>query len=90
MWTKAFWQTTFERVIRASAAAMAGTYVIGDQITDNIQFNWEKALTVGYSTAAVTLLLCLAGNAITKSGPSFNQTETVDPVAPVPPQPPVA
>lgn len=79
MFTILFWKATFERVVRAAAAAMAGTYVIGDQITDNIQFNWEKALTVGYSTAAVTLLLCLAGNALTKTGPSFNNTETVDP-----------
>lgn len=75
----AFWSATIERVIRATAAAMVGTWLIGDQITDNIQATWEKAFTVGYSTAVVTLLLCLAGNAVTKSGPSFNNTETTDP-----------
>jgi hypothetical protein len=83
MFTGAWFKATLERVIRATASAMVGTWLIGDQITDNIQATWEKAWTVGYSTAIVTFLLCVAGQAVTGSGPSFNQTETV--TAPPPP-----
>lgn len=86
MWSAAFWKATVERVIRSAAAAMAGVWLVGDQITDEVQTAWHLTLTVGWTTALVTLLLCLAGQAATGNGPAlFAPEETTPPAAPAPP-----
>lgn len=84
MFTAAFWRATVQRMIRAAAAAVAGAYFGGDLMFDVLNINgWRDVLTLAGSTAVGTLLLCLAGDALTSGdGPAFGTIEITSPPAP--------
>lgn len=79
MWTGTFWKAAAERAVRAAAAGVLGTWIIADGAMNALEVNWEDTGGIALGSALVSLVLSLAGNAATSSGPSFNQTETVAP-----------
>jgi len=78
MWTKAFWLATLERVVRGAASAVGGAYLgkAFDVLNPN---TWQDIASIAAGGALTALVLCLGGNAITKTGPSFNNTEVTNP-----------
>lgn len=81
MWTKAFWKAAAERAIRAGAAAGLSSFVVGDKILSIAAVDLAAFGGIFLGGAVVSVLLGLAGNVATQSGPSFGQTETVKPSA---------
>lgn len=78
MWSSAFWKAAIERMIRAGVAAVLGVYVGGDVVFDVFNLHtWQQVGSLFLSAAVVSLLMSLVGNAATKTGPSFNETEVV-------------
>lgn len=87
MWTKDFWKAALERMVRGGAAALGGSLVAGDWLFDLWNLNsLQDGVTVFVGGALTSLLLALAGNAVSGTGPSFNNVEVVEPS---PPQPPI-
>lgn len=87
MWNKAYWKATVERMIRGAAVAVGAVYLGADKVFDSMNVNtWTDVFNLAISGAFLSLVLSIGGNAITKSGPSFNNAETTNP----PPPPPVA
>jgi hypothetical protein len=86
MWTAAFWKALAERAVRGGAAGVVAGWS-GDAVFNVMEVqNAKDVLALFVSGAVFSGFLSLAGNVVTKSGPSFNQAETVDPVAQIPPQ----
>lgn len=73
-----FWKAVTERAFRGAIAALFAAYVAGDLVFDvtNIHtLNQVLALALGGAVSA--LGLSLAGNAVSKNGPSFTRAEAV-------------
>lgn len=81
MWTKSFWKAATERAARAAAAGVLGSWVVADGIVNAFNVNWADAGGIALGSAAFSLLFSVAGNTATGTGPSFNNSETLDPVA---------
>jgi len=87
MWNKAFWKAVVERMVRGAAVAVGAVWLGGDVVFDSFNLHtWSQVGNLALSGAFLALILSVGGNAITKSGPSFNNSETTNP----PPPPPVA
>ena len=85
MWTKAFWQATLERVIRGAVVAVAATWVGGDLVFDVFDPNtWRDFAALAISGAFSSLVLSLAGNAVSGDGPALTNSEVLSPPAPRP------
>lgn len=69
-----------ERAVRGAVAALVAVYVSGNLVFDstNVSGSLEHILVLAVGGAASALGLSVAGNAITKSGPSFNNSETTN------------
>lgn len=74
MFTKAFWNATFQRVIRSFAASLSALLVASG--TGILDTDWTARFSTAGMAAVATLLLCIAGTAQSGSGPSFGSTET--------------
>lgn len=81
MWTKAFWKAAAERALRAGSAAAVSVFLVGDKAMNIGNVNLADAGGIFLGAAAVSVLLGLAGNVVTGTGPSFTKAESVDPVA---------
>lgn len=79
IWNKAFWKSLAERAIRGAAAAEVGAYVAGNLVFDttNIDFTLENFLAIAVGGAVSAFGLSVAGNAVSKNGPSFTRAEVV-------------
>lgn len=86
MWTKTFWQAVAERMLRGFAIGVL--LVLGGDVASGafnaFAVDWTQVLGYGLGGAFISLLLSVTGNAITKTGPSFNQKETLDAPPPGP------
>jgi peptidoglycan/LPS O-acetylase OafA/YrhL len=82
IWGKAFWQSTLERAIRTAAGALLALVAVAGFSPRTA--DWiDIAITVALATG-VSVLLAIAGNATSKSGPSFTNSEQVVPPLPQP------
>jgi len=79
MWTRKFWKAALERMIRAGAAGVLAVWVVGDGFMNAFDVDWQNALGVFLGSAAVSLLLSLAGGTVSGNGPAFNNDEVVKP-----------
>ena len=82
IWTPDFWKATAERILRTAAGALAAVV-----ITDGFDFlsaDWRGILSTVGLASLVSLLLALASNASTRSGPAFTHSEQVVPPEPQP------
>ena len=78
MWNKEFWKATAERMIRGAAAAVGAVWLAGDAVFDAFNLHtWDQVGSLAVGGAFMSLVMALAGNVITKDGPSFNKTEVV-------------
>lgn len=84
MWTAEFWKATAERCVRGGAAATLSSWIVGDGVMDAFNVNLQEAGGLFLGGAVVSLLLSLIGGATTGNGPSFNNTEVLEPTGPVP------
>lgn len=90
IWTREFWQASAERAIRT--AAQAALLQIGADVVEAIQLNvlnvdWSLLAGFAGGGAVLSLLMSIAGNAKTRSGPSFTDAEQVVPPLPQPEEP---
>lgn len=82
MFTADFWRATAQRVIRSFAAALSALLVADG--TGIIDTAWGDRFSTAGMASVVTLLLCVAGDALTDgAGPAFGTVEQVSPPAPV-------
>lgn len=78
IWQKAFWRATVERMVRGFA--IGALIPLGGEALDVLNgLDWQNVLGLGGGGALLSLLLSLAGNAVSGNGPSFSQTEQVGP-----------
>ena len=82
IWTAEFWRATAERALRTAAQA-ALLVLVGDAY-ESLQVNafavdWMRVAGFALGGALLSVLTSLAGNAVSKSGPSFGDTEVVQP-----------
>lgn len=79
MFTLKFWKAAAERMVRGAAVSVAAVYFGGDVVFDSLNVNtWTEAGGIAITGAVGSLVLSLAGQAFTGSGPSFNSTETTE------------
>jgi hypothetical protein len=86
IWTKAFWKSVTERALRGAAAAEVGAYVAGNLVFDatDIKLTISNFLAIAVGGAVSAFGLSVVGNAVTKNGPSFTDSEVLSPPAPDP------
>jgi hypothetical protein len=87
IWTAEFWKATAERALRT--AAQAAILVLVGEAYESAQVNaldldWLRVLGFALGGALLSALTSLAGNAVSKSGPSFGDTEVVQPAIQLP------
>lgn len=73
IWTKDFWAATTERAVKT--AAQAGLLYVGADQFNVLAFDWVSFAGFLGGGAVLSVLSSLAGNAATKTGPSFTQAE---------------
>ena len=78
IWTKDFWTSTGERVVRT--AAQGALISLGDSAVEALQVNafaLDWAQLGGYAAGGglLAFLFSLAGNLYSRTGPSFTQAE---------------
>ncbi len=71
MFTKAFWVATFERLVSAFAATLAGFIVADQSVTD---VDWGHAVGVAGGAALAVLLLALGSARFGGEGPGLTET----------------
>jgi hypothetical protein len=75
MWSKAFWKSAFERVIRSTAYAIFGGITIGAGFGD---IDWIRLLSVAGVVGVSSLLVSLGVNKVSGGeGPAINKNEVV-------------
>lgn len=78
MMNRQFWRATGERVLRGAGAALFAAYVAGDLIFDVTNVHTlNQVLVLAAGGAFSALVLSLAGNGVSKNGPSFTSDEVV-------------
>lgn len=87
IWTAEFWKATAERALRT--AAQAAILVLVGEAYESAQINaldldWLRVLGFALGGALLSVLTSLAGNAVSKTGPSFGDTEVVQPAVQLP------
>lgn len=87
IWTAEFWKATAERALRT--AAQAAILVLVGEAYESAQINaldldWLRVLGFALGGALLSVLTSLAGNAVSKTGPSFGDTEIVQPAVQLP------
>jgi len=89
MWTKEFWKSTLERVIRGGIAALGGALVAGDWVFDVFNLNSIQDGVAVFAGGALTsfIMAFLGGQFGSGNGPSFTGVEVLDPNGPKPPPP---
>ena len=88
IWTPDFWRATAERCIRTGA--QAGLLTLGQDAYESLQvdalhIDWMQLVGFVLGGVLLALLFSLAGNVVSRTGPSFTQAE----VAPDSLEPPV-
>lgn len=79
MFTLTFWKAAAERMVRGAAISVAAAYFGGDKVFDSLNVNtWADAGGLAIAGAVGSLVLSLAGQAITGNGPSLTSTETTE------------
>lgn len=78
LFTRAFWAATGERAIRTFAQTAASVLVIAG-VSGVLDADWKGVLSASGLAAVISLLMSVAGNAATKTGPSFTDAEQVVP-----------
>lgn len=82
MWTATFWKATAERMVRGAAVAVFSAWFVGDAVFDALNVaTWADVGGLAIGGAFGSLLLSLTGQAVTGSGPSLTNQETLDPPA---------
>lgn len=77
MFTLSFWQATFERAVRAAAAALISLWA-GDGLFNALSIAWPDALGVAGGAGLLSVLFSLVGGAVNNTpGPSLFGTERV-------------
>lgn len=80
MWTKKFWQAVAERMIRGAAVTVAGGYFGADVVFDALNVStWSDVGSLAISGALGSLVLSLAGQALTGNGPALTNNEELTP-----------
>jgi hypothetical protein len=79
IFTRAFWQAATERAFRGAIAAEAGAYIAGNLVFDttHIGVTLGNVLAIAVGGAVSAFGLSVAGNAVSKNGPSFTRAEVV-------------
>jgi hypothetical protein len=73
MFTKKFWQSTLERMIRAFATSLGSVSLIGSNI---VSIDWKSQLLIAAGAAVGSLLLALAGSQVgDPTDPSFTNKD---------------
>jgi hypothetical protein len=82
MWTTAFWKALAERAIKTFAQTFAAL-LIGSQANVPMigDIDWWGMTQVSLIAALASALLSVAGQQITKTGPSFVDSEVLAPPA---------
>lgn len=87
IWTAEFWKATAERALRTAAQA-AILVLVGDAYEfaqlNVLTVDWWQLLGFSLGGALLAVLFSIAGNAASKSGPSFGDTEVVQPAVQLP------
>jgi hypothetical protein len=87
IWTTEFWKATAERAIRTACQA-ALLVLVGDTYAyvrlDAFGIDWVRAIGFFLGGALLSILFSIAGNATSKTGPSFGNTEIVQPAVKLP------
>jgi hypothetical protein len=87
IWTSEFWKATAERALRTAAQA-AILVLIGDAYEsvqlDALAVDWLRVLGFALGGAILAVLFSIAGNVASKTGPSFGDTEVVQPASKLP------
>lgn len=78
IFTGAFWKATAERAIKTFAQTAAAILTVAG-VSGVLDADWEGVLSAAGLAAVLSVLLSVAGNAATKTGPSFTDSEQVVP-----------
>lgn len=82
MFTVKFWKAVAERMVRGAAVTVAGAYFGGDLVFDALNVsNWTDVGSLAVSGALGSLVLSLAGQAVTGNGPALTNQEELTPAA---------
>lgn len=75
IWTKSFWQSTFERSLGTFCQTLAGGYIVGEALTsaDTV----KMALLTATAAAILTVLKCIASATLTDGNPSIGSSEVL-------------
>ena len=87
IWTKSFWKSVVERLIRG--ATIGVLLFLGDEVITTGRLNvftldWLQLFGYALGGAFLAFLLSIFGNAYSKNGPAFITTEQVVPPLPAP------
>lgn len=77
IWTLAFWKAATERGVKTFAQAFAALLVAAG--TGLLETDWTTSLSVAGMAAVISLLTSIGSDAVTGSGPSLTNAETVPP-----------
>ena len=83
MFTIVFWRAALERMVRGAAVAVGAAYFAGDVVFDALNVGtWSDVGSLAIGGAFGSLVLSLAGQALTGNGPSLTNQETTPPAPP--------
>lgn len=78
IFTRAFWSATGERAVK-TLAQTAASVLITAGVSGALDADWKGVASASALAAIISVLTSVAGNAVTKTGPSFGNAEQVVP-----------
>ena len=79
MWTKAYWQSTFERAVKTLAQSLIAILAVGQ--TNILTVDWRAAGAVAATATILSVLSSVASAGVGNSGPSLASEALVPPLA---------
>lgn len=81
IWTKAFWAATVERAVK-TLAQTALAVIVTAGVSSVLDVDWVQVASASALAAVISILTSITSNAVTKTGPSFTDSEQVVPTTP--------
>lgn len=78
IFTRDFWSATGERAVR-TLAQTAASVLITAGVSGALDADWKGVASASALAAIISVLMSVAGNAATKTGPSFIDAEQIVP-----------
>ncbi len=77
MFTILFWKAAAERAAKAGSNVAITSFVLGDKIFNAFDVDWSTTFGVFLGGALVSVLMSIASDAATGSGPSLTNVEVI-------------